>query len=604
MEEIRLRLASIRIFNMHNVTDKTYDFSDGFTYFRGPNGAGKSTILEAIQLVILGYIPGYSKTNEAIMKHSSADELCVVGTFDDGSVITRRWTRSGSSVSSSVETIPPMLKTDLKIIDDKLEMPIYNFNEFKDMTANKLKEWFISFLPPVDDSIEWKDKLIDVLGSRKPLLNDNLLDDILSTIDELSKSYKGVELVQQLNTYLKSEQSFTKKEIDRLESTIQNLVFYEEELPSDEKVNQDLNLYMLMLKDRAAYDSYASNYQSINQQIEVLGIPDDPSIQSVEDVESYTELLNAVSNTEVALKEVSGAKERFAFSLNSVKNRIIELSKISSSVCPYTSKECNEITLLRADNLKEIEKLNKELTDLHKLIEDKTALQSELNSKLFILKSNLEALERKYSTYFNLKNTLATLTVCNEPPLSKEEIDAKIKNCQESLSKIEANKKYRELVDTITEDKYKQTNNLEVLKIWIKMTDANGLQTELMTKPFENLGAEMGKYLTEMFGQPTEAHFNLSTKANSFSFGLIRNSKYIEFDYLSAGERCLFMLAMMICLLDRSNTEFRTILVDDLIDHLDDNNANNVYTALSNVEDVQFILAGVKECSLLGVVDI
>ena len=602
-----MKLRSIRIVNMHNVEDKTYDLSSGFTYFNGPNGAGKSTILEAIQLVILGYIPGYAKTNEAILKHSSANQLQVIGTFDDGSVVTRTWTRSGSSVSADIETVPATLKSNFNIIDSQLELPIYNFNEFKDMTANKLKEWFLSFLPSASNNIDWKLRLIDVLGDRRPILNDELLAETLAKIDELSKNYQGLELVQNLNTHFKSEQSYYKKEIDRLQGTIQSLIFYDEDLPSsEEEVRSSISLMMELLTKLTEYEGKASQLSAIQDKLAQLDKVDvSTNVQDIEDVDAYVEARNSVANAQSEVDAQKSTKDLLTSQIAEIQRSISELSRIKDSTCPYTSKQCSEIQEIIEYNASKISLLKLTLESLQQQELAASAALKESNNKLFFATSALDELKTQYSTFFQLKGMINGFDLSERPTkLTREEIAANLQKCQESLSKIEANKKYNELVETVTADKFKAMNNLEVTKIWAKLTDANGLQTEIMTKPFETLGEDMGRYLSVMFGQPTKAHFNLVGKANSFSFGIIRQDKYIEFDYLSSGERCLFMLAMMICILDKNQTSLRTILVDDLIDHLDDDNAENIYDALSNISDVQFILAGVKSCDAKGVVHI
>ena len=117
-----------------------------------------------------------------------------------------------------------------------------------------------------------------------------------------------------------------------------------------------------------------------------------------------------------------------------------------------------------------------------------------------------------------------------------------------------------------------------------------------MSKPFEDLAAEMSDYLTKMFGQPTKAQFGLLAKANSFSFGLIRDDSYIEFDYLSSGERCLFTLALILCIMNRSKSPVRTIFIDDILDHLDESNSDYLFETLKTISGIQFIMAGVKQC--------
>ena len=590
-----MKLKSIRIINMHSVEDETFEMFDGFTYFNGPNGVGKSTILEAIQLVILGYIPGYAKTNESIMKHSSKDMMQVIGTFDNDAQVIRTWKRSGTSVSSTVDTLPPMLKADLHLVDDQLELPIYNFSEFKDLTANKLKEWFISFLPAVNDCIDWSSRLIDCLGERRPILSDELLNETLDRIATLSATYSGLDLVKALNESFKTDQSYYKKEIERLEGTIQSLIHYDEDLPSEESIEEELSKYMDMFEHRASYDANIRSYQSVQQQIDQLGVPADSTVQSVEDVEGYVEIRNEASNLDCSKKALLTEMEGMKFELTMLTGQLSQLSTIQSDSCPYTSKKCREISKILEENSEKIKEVEAKIAEARISIQNKQSSIDEIDKQLFVLTNKLQDIESKYSNYFRLRKVLQNMVTCEEPELVKEEIEVKLAELRESLSKIEANKRYNELISTITNDKYVSTNRLEVVKIWTKLTDANGLQTELMTRPFEELGADMNSYLSTMFGVPTEAHFNLSSKANSFSFGLIRNGEYIIFDYLSSGERCLFMLAMMICIMDKSNSDLRTILVDDLIDHLDDKNAENVYKALHNLTDVQFILAGVKE---------
>ena len=66
-----MKIKKITIEGFHNIKDKTYEF-DNLTYFNGPNGAGKSSILQALQLALLGYIPGTDKNKTAIFRHSGS----------------------------------------------------------------------------------------------------------------------------------------------------------------------------------------------------------------------------------------------------------------------------------------------------------------------------------------------------------------------------------------------------------------------------------------------------------------------------------------------------------------------------------------------------
>ena len=151
-----MKIKTITIEGMHNVVRKTYTL-DNLTYFYGKNGVGKSTILQAIQLAILGYIPGTAKKNDAIFKHCNCNKLVVTAILDDDGLtreIRRSWKKTDNAISASVEVFPDDFDVD-ELAGD-LELPIFNFNEFTGMTANKLKDWFIQFLPGMNDTIEWE----------------------------------------------------------------------------------------------------------------------------------------------------------------------------------------------------------------------------------------------------------------------------------------------------------------------------------------------------------------------------------------------------------------------------------------------------------------
>ena len=157
-----MKVKKIKIAGMHKVDSKSYDINDNITYFIGQNGSGKSTVLEAIQLALLGYIPGYAKTNESIIKHSSGNILSVEADLDNGMKVTRNWLRNGSSVQSTTSE-------DGKALDEIMKgvaLPVFDFNEFRSMTANKLKDWFITFLPPTDSNINVEQELRSSLGDR------------------------------------------------------------------------------------------------------------------------------------------------------------------------------------------------------------------------------------------------------------------------------------------------------------------------------------------------------------------------------------------------------------------------------------------------------
>ena len=66
---------------------------------------------------------------------------------------------------------------------------------------------------------------------------------------------------------------------------------------------------------------------------------------------------------------------------------------------------------------------------------------------------------------------------------------------------------------------------------------------------------------------------------------------------LSSGEKCLYTLALMICIVNNNKSPLKLLLCDDMFDHLDSTAIENTFASLKNIKDVQFIFAGVKDCN-------
>ena len=157
-----MKISKVSISGFHNVINKTYELSD-FNYIVGPNGAGKSTILNAIIYALFGYIPGTKKnSNEDLFKHANCDTMSVDLYIDPEIVVSRSITQNANKYVNSFK-ITPDTYTVADIIDD-LELPVFNFSEFMNMTSNKLKDWFINFLPSSDFKTDWAKVLTESAG--------------------------------------------------------------------------------------------------------------------------------------------------------------------------------------------------------------------------------------------------------------------------------------------------------------------------------------------------------------------------------------------------------------------------------------------------------
>lgn len=589
-----MKVVKISITGMHKIKHAEYTLNESLTYFIGENGAGKSTVLQAIQLALLGYIPGYAKTNESIMKHACSNTMSVSLELDSNIIINRTWTRKGTSVKSTVDV--QGYDGEISDLIGEVELPIFNFNEFKSMTANKLKEWFITFLPQVEtevnvESILFNDEKIT------PILTEDLKSTTSSWLSE--HPVKSVDDVKLFNAYLKEEQSFIKGQIAKLQGTIESLIKYDDVPDYDKEEVSEKIKSLTSIKDQCIkYDSYSHRKSVMESELNEI----EASLQG-SCAEDDKRLLRTQSQRDEFEKQYDTTQSELDKILQKhaqVSAELAKIASIDSSICPYTKEACDKMTRLMEEAKSKSDPLKDEITQINTKINELKIVRQKCVEAIKTCNDNLSYITNQYTKRDFRKKELEELNaISGQRPSDKsiEELNEELSSLQDTLAKIIANEKYDELTEQVTKDKFKHENDLEVLKVWIKATDANGLQTELMNKPFENLADSMSTYLSKMFGQPTEAHFNLVAKANSFSFGIHRQSEYIEFDYLSSGEKCLFTLALAMCILEKSKSQMQVILIDDILDHLDNENASHLFTTLKSVEKIQFILAGVQDCN-------
>lgn len=630
-----MRLKSVTISGFHNVKNVTYTFDDSaVTYFSGPNGSGKSTALQAIQLALLGYIPGTSKSSkEALFKHANGNSMEVEVKLDDNGTevtVTRGWMRSSSTIVSSVNVQPSTyeIETITNAVKD-LELPIFNFNEFSSMTANKLKDWFINFLPKHEFEIDWEKELKNALKGlydrgEKPEVLDSIVQREAAQVSRNTK--KGVELVREFNSYIKNMLTFTKQDQARIQNSIQSLVYHEDasdvtrtipEIDAEylefDKLRRRLWDYNGAVQFNASVDAkIQANSQGLYEDL----VSDPNHAASVKKIDEYQKEVDSHKSDLDGLKQRKDEvlaelnkfyQERQALLISvESKKTLIE----SNGVCPYTESACDTI-------LKKIDQYHKEIAATEKTIEDMTKSAAKFEDELHSLRAkdasiqgelenlqvaiqreslNILDLSRRYELAKSLAGSKTELPDVSDIEMPIEEIEARMKSLQDTRANLVANEKYNELLNKLTAEKYKAELEIECYKLWEKLTGVNGLQAnDSASVPFVDLGNDMTGYIKQLFGEECKAVFNISGGANSFSFGINNGENFIPFDLLSSGERCLFTLVLLIALTKLSQDQLPLIMIDDLLDHLDDKNIESLFTLLANIEGIQMLFAGVAK---------
>lgn len=586
-----MKIKSIYIDGLHNAVATTYNFTN-LVYLFGRNGAGKTTILNGIQLALLGYIPGTAKNSrEAILRHSKSGTMTVRLVLDDnGSPITieRKFDSKATKLTIDPETF------DIQSITSEIELPIFNFNDFIDQTANKLKDYFIqNILPTTDGELNWRDILSNGLLNITVEDKAAVVDYGMDLISKVSGS--PLEQVTQANSLFKEEQSFNKAELARLQATIDSLIYYGDYTGT--KDVSELNAKLLSLGAiRDALIRYNSAEAMLAQHnTEITRLKE--RCEDLGGFEIMAKLAEVQKGCQEELNNCTGQiskLEQDLRELNAIKHNLDNIIS-GNGICPYTQDPCQSIDL---NEIKVKSNANDLLIDA-RMGELQTMKDHEQN-----LNKRIDNNDNVIATLTGIKERLAfleqSMSALPEKPdttMSLTELDQEIQRCTDDKTKLQANQVYEDTIENITKLKYQAELNNSALSAWVKLTDINGLQTSLTEKPFEELAVKMTGYIQNMYGDTTlKAHFNISTKANSFSFGLIRGDKYIPYDQLSAGEKCLYTLALMICITDSNKSPLKLILVDNSLDNLDDIAVENTFTALKNINNIQFIMAGVKAC--------
>lgn len=597
-----MRIKSVTIEGLHNCKSKTYEFGN-VTYLFGQNGAGKTTVLNAIQLALLGYIPGSGKNSkEAIFRHASENNMKVELLIEDESnqiSVKRTWVGAGSTIVSDVQITPEGF--DLDAIVKDLELPVFNFSDLLGLTSNKLKDWFIQLLPNSTGEIDWRAELSKAV-EKIPNMDETIIDDMLAVISEFNET--GVDQVRRVNEYLKSEQSAIKAKINQLQQTVNTLIYYDDAPEmSTEEIQKEIDELLQISQQISQYEAALASYNRYKMTLDAARAKCPAS--TIEEDEEYKALVSFFENNESVNfdAEIQQLTNTIAAGNATIQANIGIIN--SDSICPFTKTRCESIA-------SQIKTMIEENANTKQTVDAATVKLNELSGKKRSIENDINIKQRRKAEIEGNYRALAAITGSVEyEPLSPSEktsaeIRQEITNLQSAMAKVEANKRYNELIETITKDKFRAELEMEAYKIWAKLTDANGLQSKLAAEEFKALSNEITLNIALLTNNDIECAFNLSEKANSFSFGVIRAGKYIPFDLLSSGEKCIYTFGLLMTIVGRFNTPLKLIMVDDLLDHLDNDNGKMMLQAINKIDKIQVIMAGVidapEELSVIKVV--
>lgn len=588
-----MKIKSVDIWNMHSIKNKHVELADK-NILVGKNGSGKSTVLNAIQLALLGYIPGTNKQNRDIFNHACASPMKVMVTFDNGYYICRTYTKQKSTVKCDVDTFPTEL--DIKAIVSGLELPIFNFNEFVALSPNMLKDRLMELIPRQNFDLSIKDAIadeMDKLSEETKRLMTTELASIKTDTDILSE-------IKKLHKYTKDIVSFKQSEVTRLTNSIESSVQYTDVDSSYnlKDVQAKIDYYKKLRADSAEVYRCNETIQAIEAQLADFSLkaPKEDKFHDDRYNEWSFELTCYSNKRDVLKNDLSRETEKIAEL--KYKKRNLEQSLNASNICPILHDVCDRLTIDRGELAAQLDTVETELLAAQYRYADITSTVNDLTSKIDKLSKNLDGLATNYDVKQQLIDHKAAIKsqvrdMVASTSLNAEFIESELDKLDNIRIKLLANMEYNRIMSKVVKDKYQAELDLAVLKRIADKLGPNQLQAVVSAAPFESAKQIISDNL-KACGLPGDAYFVTDGGNNSFDFGLVRDDLHISYKSLSSGEKCLYMLAFMTALLSMNECSINLLLLDDVFDHLDNQHTQLALSYISNDTNVQYIFAGVN----------
>lgn len=258
----------IKTIRTKNIKGNTFDQElTGKDIFVGPNGSGKSTRLQAVQLAMLGYIPG-KKTNPETFKLSSGEEMTAglqldAFSFDRSIVRTEKLKGTGAKevkYSESITVSPNKgekntTQMNARISAETGNFPmVFDFQQFLDMSDAKRRE-FIYSLSPIS-SEDWDKKKVTAhltqklltqgLQETNPDLYDASQELIKDCLDEWPNDYDLPSGLQAMTSWVESQQKHWNKKQSDATGAVRELADMKNKL---EETDRDITTKKEELKD-------------------------------------------------------------------------------------------------------------------------------------------------------------------------------------------------------------------------------------------------------------------------------------------------------------------------------------------------------------------
>lgn len=151
----------------HNLKGATFVAPLGArTIVVGPNGAGKSSRSQALQLALLGYVPGVGKRNQDIMDalHDGQGRDLRAGITLDGRKLERRFTRSKSGAVSQDLLVGGVKAKPADFAQESTGIGVVDLSVFLALSDQKKVDELFRLFPPDGDVKNIGEKIATLTG--------------------------------------------------------------------------------------------------------------------------------------------------------------------------------------------------------------------------------------------------------------------------------------------------------------------------------------------------------------------------------------------------------------------------------------------------------
>lgn len=460
----------------------------GKDVFIGPTGCGKTTILDAIQLVVLGYHPRYDKKPMAIMKTFGSSNLMSISIqCSDGTKVKRIFESTADKYTQDIEIYPSYQEKGIIAKNNRITEEFGNFSvmfdisEFLSLSDDKKREFIFKFLPIA----EWDKKAILDMVYQENINTDivneafacwrnstdtqtglsNIIAYVKEQVSYLSKKLKESEAASRQLIKIKQQQDSVS--ISLIETLKEEIKIHREELSKYEKelatiiernrnitvqknnktqllgkLEKDILEKELAENEESIKAELEEAYKNMNELSDARKILDDISVLSKEHSKLQLSKATAMSEKQSVLKEIAENKKLIKFTEN--------------LMCPIIKEKCTH------DFFEFIEKKKKEINKLEKVIHEKDRNIIDFQGKIDSIDKNVMEYREKLSVKSDLEKWINTLQVAMKTIADADAIKKELFELGEISNTVDMEKTISEIKVLIDQ---KQTKVQEAGKI-------------------------------------------------------------------------------------------------------------------------------------------